>query len=327
MEPALQGFIKAESSRRSRIRQLISDNQVLAMAALLWPLLAMVMAGQIQGSRADSAPGHFNDHFYAGWRPDHVWLADEGRTINLMLDNNTGSGFRSYHSYAHGYVSISIKLVPSNSAGVVVAYYMSSERTNTTEDWDEIDFEFLGNVSGQPWILQTNIFTNGTGGREQRIFLWFDPTEDYHDYSMLWNPHQIVWYVDSVPVRIYRNTSITYATYPKYKPMAIYSSIWNGDSWATRGGLEKINWTYSPFITSYTNFLVDACEWNLPNQAPSCFWYTQPYWWDQPDKWTLSVAEKNYYMYYTKQYTIYDYCVDTLRYPNQMPECATPPWD
>jgi len=57
---------------------------------------------------------------------------------------------------------------------------------------DELDFEFLGNETYQPYILQTNVFANGTGNREQRIYLWFDPTADFHTYSFLWTRDHIV---------------------------------------------------------------------------------------------------------------------------------------
>jgi len=64
--------------------------------------------------------------------------------------------------------------------------------SSTNSEHDEIDFEFLGNRTGQPYILQTNVFTGGKGDREQRIYLWFDPTREYHRYSVLWNMYQIV---------------------------------------------------------------------------------------------------------------------------------------
>lgn len=60
---------------------------------------------------------------------------------------------------------------------------------------DELDFEFLG-TDGPTYTLQTNVFANDNGGREQRLRLWFDPTVTFHDYAILWNPHQIVYVED-----------------------------------------------------------------------------------------------------------------------------------
>ena len=58
---------------------------------------------------------------------------------------------------------------------------------------DKLDIEFLGNRTGQSYLIQTNVYKNGTGNREMRHQLWFDPTEDFHSYSILWNSHQILW--------------------------------------------------------------------------------------------------------------------------------------
>ena len=59
---------------------------------------------------------------------------------------------------------------------------------------DELDFEFLGNVRGREWRVQTNVYGNGSthAGREERYDLPFDPTDDFHHYSILWTSQRIM---------------------------------------------------------------------------------------------------------------------------------------
>ena len=59
---------------------------------------------------------------------------------------------------------------------------------------DELDFEFLGNVAGKPWRFQTNLYGNGSTkrGREERYRLWFDPTKEFHRYSILWTAKNVM---------------------------------------------------------------------------------------------------------------------------------------
>ena len=66
---------------------------------------------------------------------------------------------------------------------------------------DELDFEFLGNVRGKDWRIQTNVYGNGstTRGREERYLVPFDPTEAAHRYSILWTPDYIMYCPSSLP--------------------------------------------------------------------------------------------------------------------------------
>ncbi|KAJ6830138.1 putative xyloglucan endotransglucosylase/hydrolase protein 30 [Iris pallida] len=68
---------------------------------------------------------------------------------------------------------------------------------------DELDFEFLGNVKGKEWRVQTNVYGNGSTsrGREERYLLPFDPTEEAHRYSILWTADIIIFYIDNIPIR------------------------------------------------------------------------------------------------------------------------------
>lgn len=163
------------------------------------------------------------------------------------------------------------------------------------------------------------MFTGGQGNREQRIYLWFDPTVGFHSYAVLWNMDQIVFFVDDVPIRVFKNCKRLGVKFPFDQPMKIYSSLWNADDWATRGGLEKTDWSKAPFVASYRGFHIDGCQSSV--QAKFCATQGRD-WWDQTDFKDLDALQWRRLRWVRSQHTIYNYCTDRSRYPSVPPECA-----
>ncbi|XP_020583939.1 xyloglucan endotransglucosylase/hydrolase protein 22-like [Phalaenopsis equestris] len=258
--------------------------------------------------------GNFNQEFDITWGGSRAQILNNGEVLKLSLDRASGSGFQSKNEYLFGKIDMQLKLVPGNSAGTVTAYYFSSQGPTH----DEIDFEFLGNLSGQPYTLHTNIFTQGKGSREQQFRLWFDPTINFHTYTILWNPRQILYTVDGTPIRVFKNLESSGIAFPKNQPMRIYSSLWDAEDWATRGGLIKTDWSQAPFVASYQNFVADACIWS--SGTSSCAsGVANKAWWGQD----LDSTSEERIRWVQKNYMIYNYCTDAKRFPQGFPpECS-----
>ncbi|MQM01650.1 hypothetical protein Taro_034401 [Colocasia esculenta] len=360
--------------------------------------------------------GNFYRDVDVTWGDGRGQVLNNGQLLTLSLDRASGSGFQSKNEYLFGKIDMQIKLVPGNSAGTVTAYYLSSQGPTH----DEIDFEFLGNLSGNPYTLHTNVFSQGKGNREQQFKLWFDPTKDFHTYSILWNPQHIMlegavvvggdvsvagawgeeevvtegeeadgsimlaarkepesqsctgyaqlhvtefcllwdfaeslskhaesfaeescctrtpslivltgsfsgssFSVDGIPIRDFRNNEARGVPFPKNQPMRIYSSLWNADDWATRGGLVKTDWSKAPFVASYRNFIADACVASrgtsiCSSKGASASGSQSSAWWNQE----LDAASRKWLRWVEKNYMIYNYCTDVGRFPPGLPtEC------
>ncbi|KAM0989455.1 hypothetical protein ACFX15_012875 [Malus domestica] len=265
-----------------------------------------------------ASAGNFYQDIQVTWGDGRGKILNNSELLTLSLDKSSGSGFQSTNQYLFGKIDMQIKLVPGNSAGTVTTYYLRSEGSS----WDEIDFEFLGNLSGDPYIVHTNIFSQGKGNKEQQFYLWFDPTADFHTYSILWNAQHIVLYVDGTPIREFKNLESIGVSYPKNQSMRIYSSLWNADDWATRGGLVKTDWSQAPFTASYRNFNADnACIWwssgstscSSNSNSTSSVLLSQEL--DSTSQERLQWVQKNY--------MVYNYCADTKRFPQGLPlECT-----
>lgn len=249
------------------------------------------------------------------WGNGRGQILNNGDLLTLSLDKTSGSGFQSKNEYLYAKIDMDIKLVPGNSAGTVTAYYLSSQGSTH----DEIDFEFLGNLSGDPYTLHTNVFTQGKGNREQQFRLWFDPTVNFHKYSVIWNPQHVIFLVDDTPIRDFKNHESQGIAFPKNQPMRMYSSLWDAEDWATRGGLVKTDWSQAPFTASYQNFNENACVWS--SGSSSCGSSNSQPWFNQE----LDTANQATMKSVQEKYMIYNYCTDVKRFPQGLPlECSLP---
>ncbi|XP_031126784.1 probable xyloglucan endotransglucosylase/hydrolase protein 10 [Ipomoea triloba] len=262
--------------------------------------------------------GDFNKDFFVIWAaPGHVNTSADGRSTSLTLDTVSSSAMSTKDKYLFGQFVMKMKLVPGDSAGTVSAFYLISDPYASR---DEMDFEFLGNVAGEPYSLQTNVFTNGYGQREQRIKLWFDPTQDFHTYSILWNIYHIVFFVDDVPIRTYRNHADQGVAYPMEQPTSAQICIWDGSSWAP----VKIDWSKAPFIASFKDYTIDACVWK-GDPSDECRADGPSNWWNQDRFSTLTPQQIEQYQWVMKDQITYDYCTDNQRFNGSIPlECSLP---
>ncbi|XP_020231423.1 xyloglucan endotransglucosylase/hydrolase protein 15 [Cajanus cajan] len=253
--------------------------------------------------------GNFYTDFNIIFGDNRANIQEGGTSMSLTMDQHSGSGMASKNEYLFGRFDMQIKLIPNNSAGTVTTLYLSSIGSHH----DEIDLEFLGNLSGDPYILSTNLYANGIGGREMQFYLWFDPTEDFHTYSIDWNPQRIIILVDNIPIRVFHNKENIGVSFPTSQPMRVYTTLWDGDFWATRGGQVKIDWSKAPFVASFKNFNANAC---IAKLEASCKDFN-----GGRNKGLNAQIRKQLKDIHSK-WVVYDYCRDFIRFAHGFPsEC------
>uniref|UniRef100_A0ACD5ZE57 Uncharacterized protein n=1 Tax=Avena sativa TaxID=4498 RepID=A0ACD5ZE57_AVESA len=275
-------------------------------------ILGSVLPLLLQLAGLARAAGNFYQDVDITWGDGRGKILGNGDLLTLSLDRASGSGFQSKNQYLYGRFDVQIKLVPGNSAGTVATFYLSSQGSAH----DEIDFEFLGNASGEPYTVHTNVYSQGKGGREQQFRMWFDPTADFHTYSVLWNPNHILFYVDGTPIREYRNRGATTGVpFPTQQAMRVYASMWDAEEWATQGGRVKTDWSRAPFTASYKGLAASGCA----SQDVAACAKSNGAWMYQE----LDATAQDRLQQVQKNYMIYNYCADTWRFPQGAPpECA-----
>ncbi|KAE8796154.1 putative xyloglucan endotransglucosylase/hydrolase protein 16 [Hordeum vulgare] len=187
-------------------------------------LLASLAAFYLVALAIPQVTADMTDEVNLLWGNCKVQRDGAGRqTVAMSLDRWTTSGFSSKIKYLFGRIDMEIKLMPGNSAGTVTTFYMMSE--GPWQFHDEIDLEFLGNSTGNPYTLHTNVFL-----------------------------------VDNKLIRQIKNKMMNGSPYPNYQPMRVFSTIWNADDWATQGGRVKTDWTQAPFTAYFRNYKATSCS-------------------------------------------------------------------
>ncbi|XP_065005299.1 probable xyloglucan endotransglucosylase/hydrolase protein 30 isoform X2 [Musa acuminata AAA Group] len=297
------------------------------MAATLTGASSMVLfflLGLVTATEAFDVPTlTFGEGFSHLFGNDNLIRSADDRSVRLTLNRYSGSGFISSDLYEHGFFSASIKLPKDYTAGVVVAFYTSNGDV-FPDTHDELDFEFLGNVRGKDWRIQTNVYGNGstTRGREERYLVPFDPTEEPHRYSILWTPDYIIFYIDDVPIREVVRSDAMGGDFPS-KPMSVYATIWDGSSWATSYGRIKINYKYAPYVSEFSDLVLRGCRVDPIQQVDSADRCAEAVEELMSADYALLTPRKRAAMRrFRERYTIYSFCYDQHRYGNvTFPDC------
>lgn len=127
--------------------------------------------------------------------------------------------------------------------------------------------------------------------------------------------------VDWIPIRTFRNHADKGVAFPQWQPMSAKVSLWNGDSWATRGGKDKVDWSKSPFVASFGNYTIDACVWD--GNPRFCRSNATGNWWNGDGFSSLTSIQRRWFKWVRRYHVIYDYCKDIDRFQGSLPkECS-----
>lgn len=158
-------------------------------------------------------------------------------TIGGQEDKKYSSGsIVSKLQYIYGTFEISMR--PIKGEGIISAFFL-----HRNDPWQEIDVEFLGhdtskvllNVYYNPGIINTK-YNYGVRGTPVLIDLGFDASEDFHNYRIEWEHHEIRWYVDDKIIHVRKTWMPT--PIPNL-PMAVYVNTWITNSEELAGKFDE----------------------------------------------------------------------------------------
>ncbi|WOL18283.1 putative xyloglucan endotransglucosylase/hydrolase protein 30 [Canna indica] len=330
--------------------------------SILLPLAFLVVAAAAGGATAFNVPTlAFSEGYMELFGDGNLVRSADDRSVSLLLDRYSGISSNKLHaqliqllpnedrgSYRPRCIAMASSARPSScrrttppassspftrrTRRVLRATEQERRRARVytsngdvfEKTHDELDFEFLGNIRGKAWRVQTNVYGNGSTsrGREERYFLPFDPAADFHRYSILWTSHKIIFYIDETPIREVRRSEAMGGDYPS-KPMSLYATIWDASSWATSGGMYKVDYAYAPFVAEYTDLTILGCRTDLIEEFPSAVGCTAADADLAATGLSVMTPERRRAMQeFRERHMTYSFCYDVMRYPTtEFPDC------
>lgn len=131
----------------------------------------------------------------------------------------------------------------------------------------------------------------------------------------LWHIWLLRFYVDDIPIRVFKNKAKLGVSYPS-KPMRVIGSLWNPESWASNG--IKTDWSQAPFKAKFQDFKIHGCTLQTRGNK-NC--HSSKLWWNSKKYQSLNVREQREYQNVRRKYMTYDYCSDRSRHPKTPLEC------
>lgn len=194
----------------------------------------------------------FTDNL-ALFRPSNIKFCSElGAELSIKKESlgvreYSAASITSCDHYLFGKFEAKIKA--SKAPGVVTGFFLHRNSPR-----QEIDIEITGN---RPNRLLINVFYNpgaegakfdyGYRGSACDIDLGFDASEDYHLYTIEWEPSEIRWFVDSRLV--HRRVNWNPTPIPQL-PMTLHLNIWPTRSKELAGRLNNRNFPTTTYIKS-----------------------------------------------------------------------------
>ncbi len=168
-----------------------------------------------------------------GWANGDIqsceWRASAigGRDKNLLLTLSDKGGKVRPISCAemqtkdiNGYGAYATRMRAAKGSGLNTAFFTYIGPAQGVNHHDEIDFEFLGKDTTK---VQTNYYIDGKPQGAVLIDLGYDASKEFHDYTFVWTPTKISWFIDKKLVRETK-AGVPLPTHPG----KIFVTIWSG---------------------------------------------------------------------------------------------------